>query len=70
MTRNIGNTDRILRAVIAIALGMLIGIGVVSGGPAIILGIIAIVLLVTSIIGSCPLYMLLHIRTWHQPKSV
>ena len=53
-----GTLDRIIRAVVAVVIGILYFTGVISGVLAIILGIIAIILLITSIIGFCPLYLL------------
>ena len=63
MVKNIGNLERIVRVGIA----ALFGIAVLVAWPltvlAIIFGIIALVLLVTAIIGTCPIYMLLHKST-------
>jgi len=42
---------------------LLIGTGTLSGTWAIVLGIVAVVFLVTSLIGMCPLYALLGIST-------
>jgi hypothetical protein len=57
MKRNMGTLDRIIRAVVAIVIGILYFTGVISGVLAIVLGIIAIIFLITSIIGFCPLYL-------------
>lgn len=56
MTKNMGTVDRIIRFVAAVAVAILYFTGVISGTLAIILGVLAIVLLATSIIGFCPLY--------------
>ena len=56
MTKNMGTVDRIIRAVFAVAVAALYFTGVISGTVAIILGILAIVFLLTSIFGYCPLY--------------
>ena len=56
MTKNMGTVDRIIRAVFAVAVAVLYFTGVISGTVAIILGILAIVFLLTSIFGFCPLY--------------
>lgn len=55
--KNMGTIDRIVRTVVAIAIGVLIALNVVSGTLAIVLGILAIVFVVTSAVGVCPLYM-------------
>ena len=57
MTKNVGTVDRIVRFVIAGAIAILYFTGVITGAPAIILGILAVVLLATSIVGFCPLYV-------------
>ncbi len=56
MTKNMGTVDRIVRAVFAVAVAVLYFAGIISGTVAIILGILAIVFLLTSIFGFCPLY--------------
>lgn len=56
MKKNMGTIDRVIRAVFAVAVAILYFTGVISGTIAIILGILAIILLVTSIVGFCPLY--------------
>ena len=56
MTKNMGTVDRIIRFVFAVAVAILYFTGVISGTLAIILGILAAVFLLTSIVGFCPLY--------------
>ena len=56
MTKNMGTIDRIIRFVIAVAVGLLYFTGAISGTLAIILGVLAVIFLATSIIGFCPLY--------------
>ena len=56
MSKNMGTVDRIIRAVFAVAVAALYFTGVISGTVAIILGILALVFLLTSIFGYCPLY--------------
>ena len=63
MTKNMGTTDRIVRILLA-----LLGLGLyfsnqISGLMAAIVVIIAIVLLVTSFIAFCPLYVPLKLST-------
>lgn len=57
MTQNMGSIDRILRTVMALAVGGLYFAGTISGLTAAILGVFAIVFLLTSFVGTCPLYM-------------
>ncbi len=67
MTMNMGMADRAIRILVAILLGVLIFAGQIVGVTAIILGIVAIVLLVTSVLGFCPLYVPLKRSTRGKP---
>jgi hypothetical protein len=63
MKRNMGTTDRVVRVVIAFLIaGFYLG-GAISGTLAVILGIIAVVFLLTSAMGFCLLYLPLNITT-------
>ena len=57
MKKNMGSIDRGIRVVIAIAVGVLYALGQISGTAALILGLLAVVFVVTSLIGTCPLYL-------------
>lgn len=57
MVCNVGKTDKVIRVVVGVAL---IVWAITSGN---ILGYIGIILVITSIIGFCPLYTLLGINT-------
>ena len=57
MKKNMGSADRTIRVLIAALLGVLIFAGQIVGVTAIILGILAIVFLLTSTVGFCPLYV-------------
>jgi len=63
MKKNLGMLDRVLRFVVAIIIGYLFFTDQITGGIGIVLLIIAGVFLVTSLISSCPLYMLLGLST-------
>ncbi len=63
MKTNMGTTDKTIRIVIAIVIGILYFTNVISGTLAITLGILAVVFLLTSFIGSCPLYVPFGINT-------
>lgn len=56
MPKNMGIIDRIIRIIIAIAVAVLYSIHQITGLAAIILGIIAAVFILTSLLGFCPLY--------------
>ncbi|WP_138431494.1 YgaP family membrane protein [Fodinibius saliphilus] len=57
MKKNMGNMDRIIRTILAILVGVLYFTNIISGITAVILGVLALVFLLTSLISTCPLYM-------------
>lgn len=63
MVKNMGKTDKVIRIVAALVLGVLIIAGTLRGAAAVVLGFIALVLLGTSVMGSCPLYLPFKIDT-------
>lgn len=63
MKKNMGNVDRGIRIVAALIVAALIVTGTVSGVLAIVLGVIAAVFVLTSVIGFCPLYAPFGINT-------
>jgi hypothetical protein len=63
MTKNMGTIDRIVRLLLAGAVAVLYLTGVISGLVAIILGVIALIFVVTSFIGFCPIYIPLGLST-------
>ena len=56
MTKNMGKFDSGARALVALVIMLLWFTGQISGTLAILLGVIAVVFLLTSFIGFCPLY--------------
>ncbi|HMB41578.1 MAG TPA: DUF2892 domain-containing protein [Balneolaceae bacterium] len=63
MKKNMGTVDKVIRIIVAIVIGVLYFTGQITGTAAIILGILAIVFLLTSIVGTCPLYLPLSLST-------
>jgi hypothetical protein len=63
MKTNMAILDRIVRVVLVAAVAVLYFAGLLSPVAAIVLGILAVVFLLTSIVGFCPLYPLLGIST-------
>ena len=63
MKKNIGNTDKLIRLLLALLVAVLYFTGVISGPLAIVLGILAIVLVATSMLSFCGLYTILGINT-------
>jgi hypothetical protein len=63
MKKNMGTTDRIIRILLTALVAVLYFTGVISGTWAIILGILAVIFLITGLVGVCPLYMPFGIST-------
>ncbi len=57
MTKNMGAVDRGLRFAAAAVVLILFLTHQISGGLAIVLGVIAVVLVLTSFVGVCPAYL-------------
>ena len=68
MKKNMGTIDRIIRILLAIVVIILYITGSITGFAAIILGILAIVFIITSMIGFCTLYMPFKISTIGKSK--
>ncbi len=63
MKKNMGNTDRTLRLIVAAVVAVLFFTGAVQGTAAIILLVFAGIFIATSLVGFCPLYTLFGIST-------
>ena len=68
MQKNMGTIDRIIRFGLAAVVVVLYLTGQITGTAAIVLGIIAVVFLITSLIGFCPLYVPLKLSTIGKKK--
>ncbi len=64
MKRNMSNTDRIVRVVIAAVFAYLYFGGIVTGTVGIVLLILGGVFLLTSVIAFCPLYLPFNFSTF------
>jgi hypothetical protein len=69
MTKNMGSADRIVRSLAALVIGALMLTGVLSGTIGVILGILAVVFLLTSAMAFCPLYLPLKLSTIGKGKA-
>lgn len=69
MKPNMGTADRLIRTVIALAIVALLLSGRLSGTLAIVLGVVAMVFLVTSAVARCPGYLPLGISTCKESPS-
>lgn len=63
MKHNMGKTDRIIRFIVAAIFIYAIISRSVGGAIAVILGILAVLLVVTAVFGYCPPYALLGVKT-------
>ena len=70
MKKNIGNTDKLIRLVIALVIAVLYFTNVINGTLAIVLGIVALAMVVTSLLGFCGLYAILGCNTCKVETSV
>jgi len=57
MQKNMGTIDRLIRTILAVVVAVLIITGVLKGAAAIVLGILAGIFLLTSLVSWCPLYL-------------
>ena len=69
MTQNMGSLDRILRTVAALVVGVLYATGTLSGTTALVLGVGAVAFLLTSFVGTCPVYLPVGLSTRHEQRS-
>jgi hypothetical protein len=63
MKKNVGSIDKVVRLFLVALIATLYFTHMISGMAAIILGVLAIVFLLTSFVGLCPLYLLFGIST-------
>lgn len=63
MKKNIGNTDKLIRLVIALAIAVLYFANIISGTVAIVLGVVALVMVATSLLNFCGLYAIFGFST-------
>jgi hypothetical protein len=69
MKANMGNTDKIIRILAAILIGVLYFMQLISGTLAIVLLIVAAVFILTSFMSFCPLYLPFGLSTVQKDKK-
>lgn len=71
MTRNVGPEDRVVRIVVALALGVIVYLGYIEGIAAIVAGVVAAYLLITGLFVRCLVYKAIDVDTsiQEQPYS-
>ena len=62
-TRNVGTLDRVIRTFPTVIVAYLYFAGLISGWLGMVLSILALMLLLTSILGSCSIYYFLGVST-------
>lgn len=68
MKKNMGAVDKSIRLVLVILIAILYLTGVISGTLGVILSVLAVIFLVTSFFGFCPLYVPLGLSTNRKDK--
>ncbi len=68
MKPNLGNTDKIVRIIAAILIGVLYFANLISGTTAIVLLVVSGILILTSFLSFCPLYFPFGISTIKKEK--
>lgn len=63
MIKNMGTVDKAVRVAVALVIAVLYFTGQITGVAAIVLGVLAVVFLLTSAVGTCPLYLPFGIST-------
>lgn len=63
MKKNMGNSDRIIRLLIAAVIAVLYFTNILTGTLGIVLLVIAGIFTLTSLVGFCPLYKLVGLNT-------
>ena len=69
MKQNMGTIDRVIRIVAAMVIGILYFTNQITGTAAIILGVLAVIFLLTSFIAFCPLYLPFKFSTKKEAKA-
>ncbi|MGQ9672842.1 MAG: YgaP family membrane protein [Candidatus Aminicenantales bacterium] len=69
MKKNMGLADRLIRFLLAVVVAILYFTHQITGTAALILVILAIIFLLTSAVGFCPLYVPLRLSTTRKKKE-
>jgi Inner membrane protein YgaP-like, transmembrane domain len=63
MKLNMGTVDRVIRTLLAIVIAILYFTNVIAGTLGLVLGVVAVVMLLTGVISFCPIYAMLGLST-------
>ena len=64
-----GSLDSVIRIIVAAGIGLLYFSGIINGTWAIVLGVLAVVFVLTSLVRVCPLYLPFGISTRRQTQQ-
>jgi hypothetical protein len=68
MKKNLGSSDKIIRIVLAVIIAVLYFTNQITGMAALVLGIFAVVFLLTSLVSFCPLFAPFKLSTIKKSK--
>ena len=68
MKKNVGNADRIIRVILAAVFVVLYFTGIVPGTVGLVLVALAVIFVLTSLIGFCPIYTIVGLNTCPSKK--
>ncbi len=69
MKKNMGSADKIIRIILAIVVGVLYYMGIITGTLGIVLLVFAAIFVITSFVSFCPLYAPFGISTACKKKE-
>jgi len=69
MTQNMGTADRLIHISLALGVAVLYLTGRIGGTPAMLLGILAVVFVLTSFVGWCPAYLAIGLSARKRPAG-
>ena len=69
MKKNMGDSDKLIRILIAVVIAVLYYTNIIDGTVAIVLMAVGIILLLTSLLNFCPLYKIVGLNTCKAPKK-
>ena len=69
MKKTVGSADAVVRIILAVVVAALYFMGKISGTVALVAGLVAAILVITSVTGYCPLYSILGISTRKQEQE-
>jgi len=69
MKKNMNTIDRVVRAIIAVVIAVLYFNGIIGGTVGLIFMAVAVILLATSLVSTCPLYLLFGLSTLRKNMS-